>query len=550
MSRYEEKRQKRIDRLNGRADRLKGEATATQERAHKMASIIPFGQPILVGHYSEGRDRRYRKRIGATFDKAHELYQKAQHAEARAHAAETNTAISSDDPEAVQKLRDKLADLERAQVLAKAVNRIVLPLAPRRDKPAKPGWEKLAIERLLAAGVCKSEETAREFTERDFAGRYGVPDYRLTNGGAEIRRVKARIEQLTKATAAPVHEPVTIGDARVSEDRELNRVQIRFPGKPEAKIREELKGAGFRWAPSEDAWQRQASPWVWEIALRLVRRLYPDARRSEGEDAEEITTLRSRLASLQRYQAFARAVLALMPPAAERKAGWKALAAERLVASGLVNQAKSPTKMATAIVARVADGALESNLEQNADALRRVKARLAELGVTVPERDDAPAPEQVVGLEVAVPNDAAEGRESGPIELAEAEPPQPPKPSTCTSCGSNKHRADRCPYSMAPRSRQTAEDDERAAEVVPESEPPDRREPQMVALRQGFTSAPPLVPCRVCGCKGDCPLGPHQTCGLLDGLCSRCAGTTGIPEVDDVAPERPRAAAHQLTLAF
>lgn len=553
MSAYEEKRQRRIERLKGRAARLKGQATATHDRAHKMADIIPLGQPILVGHHSERRDRNYRDKIHRTFGRAFELHEKAKEAEARAHAAETNDAISSDDPEAVTKLRDKLAELERTQALHKAINKIVLPLAPpRRGEQGKPGWPERAIERLLAAGLVEKRETAEKLTKPDFAGRYGIPDYDLKNRNAEIRRVKQRIELLTKAAAAPVHEPVTIGDATVSEDRELNRVQIRFPGKPEAQIRKELKGTGLRWAPSEDAWQRQAGPGVWEYALRLVRRLYPDAPRSEAEDGEEIATLRRRLAGLQRFRALAEAISEIMPPSAERASGWERLAVERLIGTGLLKDAEKPAKMAAAIVRRVADGSLDLNLEQNAKALRSVKVRLAELGIAEPEPQDAePAQKQVVGPEVAVADEPEP--ESGPLERGEdggehgeVEAPQVPKPSACTSCGSNQHRAERCPYSMDPRVRRAAEEDERAPEVVPEAE----REPQMVAIRRGFTAAPPLVPCRVCGCHGDCQLGPHEVCGLLDGLCSRCAGTTGIPEVDDVAPERPVRAAQQLTFDY
>lgn len=39
-------------------------------------------------------------------------------------------------------------------------------------------------------------------------------------------------------------------------NQEENRVQILFDGKPDANIRSELKHAGFRWAPSQGAWQR------------------------------------------------------------------------------------------------------------------------------------------------------------------------------------------------------------------------------------------------------------------------------------------------------
>ena len=60
VSDYELKRTLRLERLRARATRLASESEGARARASQMASIIPFGQPILVGHYSEKRDRNYR----------------------------------------------------------------------------------------------------------------------------------------------------------------------------------------------------------------------------------------------------------------------------------------------------------------------------------------------------------------------------------------------------------------------------------------------------------------------------------------------------------
>lgn len=68
-----------------------------------MADCIPFGQPILVGHHSEGRDRNFRKRIHNTFGKSFQAQDKAKHYEQKAAAIENNRAIFSDDPQAIQK---------------------------------------------------------------------------------------------------------------------------------------------------------------------------------------------------------------------------------------------------------------------------------------------------------------------------------------------------------------------------------------------------------------------------------------------------------------
>jgi len=56
----------------------------TFNQAQKMAEVIPFGQPILVGHHSEKADRSYRERIFNKYDRAREESEKASHYQDRA----------------------------------------------------------------------------------------------------------------------------------------------------------------------------------------------------------------------------------------------------------------------------------------------------------------------------------------------------------------------------------------------------------------------------------------------------------------------------------
>ena len=44
---------------------------------------------------------------------------------------------------------------------------------------------------------------------------------------------------------------------KVVENTEAMRYQIIFEGKPDADVRTLLKSNGFKWAPSQGAWQRQ-----------------------------------------------------------------------------------------------------------------------------------------------------------------------------------------------------------------------------------------------------------------------------------------------------
>lgn len=82
----------RADYLDGKAERLAAQADAGFARAREMASIIPLGQPILIGHHSERRDRNYRARINSTEDRALEAHNAAEDTSRRAASAANTQA--------------------------------------------------------------------------------------------------------------------------------------------------------------------------------------------------------------------------------------------------------------------------------------------------------------------------------------------------------------------------------------------------------------------------------------------------------------------------
>ena len=122
---YHEKREARIERLKEAARKADEKSTQAWEQSNKIASHIPLGQPILVGHHSEGRHRRDISKIDNAMRKSVEESKKAEYFQEKAKAAENNTAISSDDPDALVKLQEKLAKMEKNQEFYKAVNKLV-----------------------------------------------------------------------------------------------------------------------------------------------------------------------------------------------------------------------------------------------------------------------------------------------------------------------------------------------------------------------------------------------------------------------------------------
>lgn len=247
MSCYQEKREARISWLQDRAAAAEAQGNTLVSAGDEALARIPFGQPILIGHHSERGDRAYRGRAIAKIDKGMELTQKARELARRAEAAANNRMISADDPDAPDKLRERIEKLELTHRTMVAMNRVVH--AKPKDEVTD---EKVAA--IVALGM--SEGTARKCFEPDFCGRIGIPGYELSNRSVNIRRLRERLATV-EANADTETTETEYADFTVREDADLNRVQILFPGKPDESARALLKANGFRWAPSEGAWQRQ-----------------------------------------------------------------------------------------------------------------------------------------------------------------------------------------------------------------------------------------------------------------------------------------------------
>lgn len=224
----------------------------------EAATGIPFGQPILVGHHSEGRHRR-------TIERAHNAMRRGIEAEKKAgHYAEKaesygKSGISSDDPEAVVKLREKLTGMEERQAQMKAANKLV----------KKKDFDGLV--KMFGSAVATQLTTANCF------GGFGFEAYQLSNNNANMRRIRQRIKTLEQTTARETTER-TVGDVTLIENVEINRVQLIFPGKPSGDIRANLKSHGFRWSPSQGAWQRQLNAngtYAAERVLKFLKEVTP-----------------------------------------------------------------------------------------------------------------------------------------------------------------------------------------------------------------------------------------------------------------------------------
>src|SRR5690606_8730853 len=262
MNTYEAKQAARKARYEERAGQAHAQSDAVASQASRMADAIPMGQPILVGHYSEGRDRRYRERISRGFEQSVELQKKAEHY-ARQAASVGKGGISSDDPAAIEKLQAKLASLQAIQETMKAINAIL-----RRH--AKAGAD-AQVAALVESGLTY-EERARELVTPDYAGRTGFAPFQLQNNNANIHRIMARIKELERAADRVEHEKIGEGYT-YSEDPQENRAMFLFDGKPAKDTRDVLKRCGFRWSPTRSAWVRQLTGNAQWAAREVIRYL-------------------------------------------------------------------------------------------------------------------------------------------------------------------------------------------------------------------------------------------------------------------------------------
>ena len=163
--------------------------------------------------------------------------------------------IRQDDPQAIPKMQKKLDGLEKAQETMKAVN------AYYRKHGTLDGCPHLSPENIenLKADMA----SGWHYEKKPFQS------WELSNNNAEIRRVRQRIESLTRASEV-AYVGWEFDGGHVEANRDQGRLQVFFDGKPEADARQQLKENGFRWAPSVGAWQRLLNDNAYRASDRIA----------------------------------------------------------------------------------------------------------------------------------------------------------------------------------------------------------------------------------------------------------------------------------------
>lgn len=157
-----------------------------------------------------------------------------------------NTTIYSNDELAIEKLQDRIAELEENQKMMKDVNAYYRKNGNLDECDILPD----NIKRKVLENM-----QIHTWDNKPFAS------YELTNNNADIRRNKERLEQLQKlkerAEEKSEDKYIQVDGLKVEEDANDMRIRIIFDDIPSAETRDLLKHWGFKWSPKNSAWQRQ-----------------------------------------------------------------------------------------------------------------------------------------------------------------------------------------------------------------------------------------------------------------------------------------------------
>jgi hypothetical protein len=79
-----------------------------------------------------------------------------------------------------------------------------------------------------------------------------------------IKRLEQKLDEVSRG-----FEGWEFEGGRAEANADMNRLQLFFDEKPNEQQRIVLKASGFKWAPSQDAWQRQLNDNAIYAANRL-----------------------------------------------------------------------------------------------------------------------------------------------------------------------------------------------------------------------------------------------------------------------------------------
>lgn len=159
----------------------------------------------------------------------------------------------------IERLQEKVDTLQRLQDMMKAANKIC-----RSKKLADV--EK--VDELVALGF-KEQQANQLIAPVESWQVVGFASYQLTNNLAKIKDAQARITRLTRIAESEDRELEANGVTVLVCNSE-ERLRLCYDGKPDSATITLLKQSGFKWSPTNMAWQRQLTDNAYYAAARVL----------------------------------------------------------------------------------------------------------------------------------------------------------------------------------------------------------------------------------------------------------------------------------------
>ncbi len=229
----------RLERRRTWAAGREADSTRRFNAAHNLVKDIPFGQPILVGHHSEGRHRRVLDRADSNMRRGVESAKMAEVHTSKAANIEAalDRTIFSDDANAIDALRERIAYRKAAADRVTELNKLI-----RKELKAglTPGW----MDRIKA-----TDEEKRQMVRNvsDWRKSPLFPPYVNSNMRNLIRADEQRVKDIERQQARQARAEAA-GGVLIETSADKEHAQVSFTEKPARAILDALKAAGFHWS--------------------------------------------------------------------------------------------------------------------------------------------------------------------------------------------------------------------------------------------------------------------------------------------------------------
>lgn len=166
------------------------------------------------------------------------------------------TNIKTDDPNACNKIENKIAVLEKQREQMKAINKLIRKYF-KNGNPAISPENLEAFKRQLRDEFNIDDKDIVKLIEPNYSGKVvGFEKWQLQNLGANINRYKKRVGEVEKTNSLTINDEFTNGiKVTISDDQ---KICIHFGFKPCEQTRELLKSKAFKFSRNRgNAWVRK-----------------------------------------------------------------------------------------------------------------------------------------------------------------------------------------------------------------------------------------------------------------------------------------------------